>query len=231
MPLLLYCVATNSGDIPFPADGGLGEVRAVDDGLHLLRCYYSVVNNFGDSTDDAKRAALAFYGVNQSLFRRGAIIPFRFPTLLADAAAIVQELARDGAQFRAALERVADAVQAEVNLSGQWPVAGAQQEKSGAEYLRSLSARGKALQEVATKIRERAGELARQWRERQTGDGLRLYALVARKDYGAFVEKARPGDLPAGIECRLSGPWPATEFLDLKLESGAASGFPPNEVK
>jgi hypothetical protein len=229
MPLLLYCV-TSQSDIDAPADQGLGEVRAIDDAKHGLRCYYSHVNTLGSDAEEAKSAALAFYGVNETLFRRVAIIPFRFPTVLADEGAIAQELARNGAQFRAALERVADAVQGEVNLR-VLPQGSGTKTGSGAEYLRSLSARGKSLDEAAARIRAAAGELVRQWQQRRLGDAVRLYALVARKDYVAFVEKPGTAGLPCGIECRLSGPWPATEFLGLKLESGAGSGFPPNEVK
>jgi len=221
MPLLLYCV-TLQAELRARSGGNLSKVRRLDDPAHQLRCYYSATPLFGGTADEAKEAAVAFYGVTQSIFRHVAIIPFRFPTLLADEAAISQELERNGSQYHAALVRLADVVQAEASMS---MASADERPSSGAAYMRSLSARSQLMATSAETLREAVGPLAREWRQRDTNDGVRRYALVPRDQYSGFVEKARAARLPAGVECMLSGPWPATEFLDLKLETGAGSGF------
>jgi len=226
MPLLLYCV-TLPHTIARPAE--VGEVRSLE--AEGLRCYFADASGLGRQLADpegSKRAAVAFYGVNENLFRQVAIIPFRFPIVLDDQEAIVQELGRHARGFRRALERLADDVQVELRVSAP-PAIGAQP-VSGSQYMQARSAREKLMAQSIAQLRSATAAVTADWRERRQRDQVRCYALVARKNYGRFVETARAERLSGGIECRLTGPWPATEFLDLEMDSGQKHGLAPGAV-
>ena len=225
MPLLLYCL-TLAPHAPKPENTGLGEVRSME--IDGLRCYFSSAEELSrqlSHPETAKKAAVAFFGVLERLFRHAAIIPFRFPTLLADGAAVREHIGRDAPHYRAELARLHGMVQMEACL--QVPKAVGAQPVTGAEYLRAQAAREAQIRDAVATLRASAGELARDWRERRQRDQVRLFALVTRQDYGAFVEKARAARLPGSIESRITGPWPATEFLEPIAETRIQSAIPP----
>jgi hypothetical protein len=133
-------------------------------------------------------------------------------------AALRAQVGRNAVPYREALEQLADVVQMEVRL--KVPAAIGAQPVSGAQYLRAQAERETKIAESAQQLRAGVGGLARDWRERRQRDEVRLYALVTRQDYGAFVEKARAAGVSGHIEWRITGPWPATEFLGLDLAAG-----------
>jgi hypothetical protein len=228
MPLLLYCV-TLLNDAPTPQSQGLGAVEVME--IEGLRCYFSRAEELQrqlGSPQGTKKAALAFYGVNQNLFRHVAIVPFRFPALVEDEAALRQEVAARAVEYRAALERLADVVQMEARL--KIPPAIGAQPVSGAEYLRAKQERERQIAEAVERLRAGTGGLGREWKQRRQRDEVRLYALVTRQDYGAFVENARAARPSGDIECQITGPWPATEFLGDTPETVTRRGVAPEEA-
>ena len=225
MPVLLYCLTLASA-APVPESTGLGEVRSIE--IDGLRCYFSSAEELSrqlSHPENAKKAAVAFFGVLEQLFRHVAIIPFRFPTLLTDEAAVGEHISGDATYYRAQLTRLRDMVQMEARL--QVPKAIGAQPVTGAEYLRAQGAREAQIREAVAILRAAAGDLARDWGERRQRDEVRLFALVTRQDYGGFMEKARAARLPGSIESRITGPWPATEFLEPIAETRIQRAVPP----
>src|SRR4051812_1174225 len=165
-----------------------------------------------------KEDVLAFHRVVEALFRRGPVVPFRFPTTLPDARALETWLAANAKAVAAELERLAGMVQMELHIpaaaSAAVPIA-AGKAASGREYLEARSEAQRALHAIAEDARAAVGELAAEWRERETRAGVRCYALVARGREKDFV--ARIGANKRDGNIRVSGPWPPAEFLDPAL--------------
>ena len=70
------------------------------------------------SAESLKKAALQFHQVLREILATATPIPFRFPTLLESEDGIEKQLAEGQELYRAALERIGDAVQYEV--VGSW---------------------------------------------------------------------------------------------------------------
>jgi hypothetical protein len=51
------------------------------------------------------------------------------------------------------------------------------------------------------------------WRERKTAGGIRLFALVPRSALTQFKKKLAGLTIDSELMVRVTGPWPATEFL------------------
>src|SRR5229473_1382541 len=84
MPVLAYCVTTAEVALKVSQTGVAGmTVESVDESG--LRCFVSRrESELPMSSLATREEALAFHSVLQELFRQTTIIPFRFPTLLAE---------------------------------------------------------------------------------------------------------------------------------------------------
>src|SRR5213078_4246868 len=63
-----------------------------------------------------RESALEFHRTVQELFRQAAVVPFRFPTILADENEISAFLAKHSSEYESALLRLRDAVQMEIRI-------------------------------------------------------------------------------------------------------------------
>lgn len=215
MPVLAYCIAEAEPLVEVPT-AGIHEAKIETLQQAGLRCFLS---HHAAKEEIVHRplqdAALAFNRVLQQVFRQVAIVPFRFPTVLADGDEIVEFLQQHAQEYREALDRLRNLVQMEVHIGLPKPQAvEKQRESSGAQYLQSRLTQHRRLEGAAQEIR-RAGESSiRDWRERHTNSGgLRCYALVERDTLQTFRDQV--GSVLRGpeLQIRLSGPWPASEFL------------------
>ncbi|HWG58774.1 MAG TPA: GvpL/GvpF family gas vesicle protein [Candidatus Acidoferrales bacterium] len=210
MAVLAYCIAESAQGGSVPAAGVLGA------SIHLLRqsglaCLYSEWEEAPALSGAAVRAsALAFHRVLQGAFAHGAIIPFRFPTILGtrgDLEAFVREHA---AEYSGALARLKDKAQMDVRISFQRR-AGAT--GTGAAYLRARQAERAKLAAAAREFRDAGSEQIEAWRERELADGLRCFLLANR----AAVPELRAGfervRIAPELTARVTGPWPAAEFV------------------
>jgi len=203
--LLAYCVL-EPAKIPVNIPGVAGQpVRTI--GAHNLVALYSA---FPNSRNLNQEDALRFHAVLKSVFDKHAIIPFRFPTFLDDEAALRNHLDAKHSQYAADLARLRDFVQMELRVST------ANQETpraSGKQYLEAKLEQARALQEAVGAIRESAGDLISDHKERATEQGIRFFALTKRSDIAVFREQVQSIRSPAALRILVSGPWPATEFL------------------
>lgn len=158
-----------------------------------------------------KTSAEEFHRVQRELFRSGPIIPFRFLTILQSQEKLREHSEQRAEEYKALLHRHADDVQMDISLTYG---AVASKPTSGADYLRERHGRNQALENFAAKLRAAAGTLAEDWRQRSTPNGIRCFALVARKQVEEFNEKMKNVSVPPQISARVSGPWPVSEFLD-----------------
>jgi hypothetical protein len=212
MALLLYCLADPSAS-PNSQNGVAGS--AISTLEHSgLGVFYSE-----DATADTwlraplRTSAEEFHRVQRELFSRGAIIPFRFPTILESENKLREHLDQRAGEYKNLLQRFATSVQMDVFLTHATTLS---TNPSGATYLRERQERNHALERFASDLRTHADPLAKDWRQRSVSNGLRLFALVERKHVQEFNEKMKMLAVPSGLSARISGPWPVAEFVDFE---------------
>jgi hypothetical protein len=83
--------------------------------------------------------------------------------------------------------------------------------------LRSAEAFAKAAQEAAA-------PLLRDVRIRESKNGTRIFALVQRGQETEFSRIMNTLPLPEHLSRRISGPWPAAEFLSDQVRAPRAAG-------
>jgi len=168
------------------------------------------------SEDSIREGALAFHQVNDAIFRAGGIVPFRFPTLLANVSELEAFVARNREIFEASLDATRDRVQMEVWIYVREVEASPETQAaatSGRAYLLEKAVTQRELLRQAETIRQRAESQILQWAQAEQKGVLRCYALVARANVNAFREAA--SSVAANLKFRVTGPWPATKFMPL----------------
>ena len=208
MPLLAYCVSL---PVDIAAAKNIEEAQLKKLEIEGLRCYYSPVDDFRGDQQKTTAIALGFHRVNSALFAAVPILPFRFPTLASSVDDLTSQVENQAVRLRRALEKLGDRVQMEITIS----IVGesAPRSQSGTEYLRAIQARNRLLEQASEALRA-AGRLALKWRQKPQEGRMRLLALVERGFQQAFSQNLADVSLPSGVECRVVGPWPPTEFIE-----------------
>jgi gas vesicle protein GvpL/GvpF len=211
MPVLAYCITESAIPIEVPGVGVGG--MAVETLEHSgLRCFVSRSSSSDTMLGPpAREAALAFHRVLQEIFRQGAIIPFRFPTVLADEAEMARHLHEHAAEYHEALGRLRDLVQMEIHLG-----LGSSKQSlrdTGTEYLRSRQAQQSVLESTAGQFQQAGKSWISGWRQQASPHHIRCYALVSRGSVAEFERALVTVQVPSSVSARVSGPWPATEFV------------------
>jgi len=205
MAILPYCVVLANLKVKKPQVGVDGErVEALK--LESLCALYSDFDDSALAPDTLRQSALEFHRVIASVFRQMALVPFRFPNLLKTREELESHLRANLPKYQSFLERTRDAVQMEIVLPNTSPAPVSVESKtSGAEYLREKQQRSRPHAELSSALLEKIKELVL---ATKTTD-MRLYLLVPRDQ----IEALR-GHLNGFQEIRISGPWPAAEFLE-----------------
>jgi hypothetical protein len=213
MPVLAYCLAEARDEIRFPQAGVQGmPLRNVRSGnLQCLVSDFETSSGAGRSL--IKDAALEFNGILQDLLKQSTIVPFRFPTVLADENELLEFLT-EHAEYEETLARLRGTVQMDIRVEAQG--SGPPLKPSGAEYLRGREARYGTLQEIAAQFHRAGKAWVREWRDRDTARGLRCSALLGREHVNAFLAAAKQVRIPPRCNARVSGPWPPAEFVKEK---------------
>jgi len=213
MALLLYCVA----DFDAPPTGALEGVSQSP----LLRLEgHSLITFVSRSSSremwvgrPVAEAALEFHHVLQQLFRRTAILPFRFPSTIESEEELDKHLEERAAQYKTALKNFRNSVQLEARIIDSYGGRDPKCALSGTEYLREKERRATALRRLVASFEVAAGETAKQLRTRAIENGFRLFALVDRERVMDFRSALEALPVPPGLSLRISGPWPVSEFL------------------
>lgn len=214
MSILLYCVTTESASADVgPGVAGLPVLRRRETGLDALFSHTTSAENWTGAS--LKQSAREFHSVLQRAFAAHAIIPFRFPTVIDGEDELVTHLRQNAAEYSARLKEFENSVQMDISIALLEPHS-ARSQTSGAEYLRTRQKRSVDLATVAEQIQKLAGETAQEWRDRPLSNIRRLFALVHRDSVESFRERLKKLSVPQNLNVRVSGPWPACEFLELK---------------
>ena len=204
MAVLPYCVVLTALKIEEPLLGVDGKtVESLE--FDALRLYYSDFVDSALAADVVRQSALEFHRVVATVFRQTAVVPFRFPNTLKDREELESHLRASVNKYQSFLEMTRDAVQMEVTPSAAGSPPSSETGARGTEYLRQKQQQLRALSDLSDLVMKKAGELIL---NSKTGDS-RLYLLVPRNRTDDLRKIL--SELP-GI--RISGPWPAAEFLE-----------------
>jgi hypothetical protein len=222
MPLLAYCIVETAAVIEVLRTGVNSiPIESVEHGD--LRCFVSQTPDTAVVPGgQIREAALTFHQVLDEVFRQAAIIPFRFPTILSGEAGVTAHLAKHSLEYRTALSRLRHMVQMEIRLQfktspptpelagtgGETPA-----KLSGIEYLQKIQARHAKLEIAAKGFRQVCGRLTLAWKQRDSVEGVRCFALIERTAIEEFQKTLTGANIESELVARLSGPWPATQFL------------------
>jgi len=188
-----------------------------------LRCFYSSFDSgqfTAVTTAFTVDDALQFHAVVDAIFQQAAVIPFRFPALVEGEPELEKFLRQHSAGYEHTLTELGDAVQMELLISlEKAPVETA--ELSGTKYLQSRREAQQRLENAAQEAKAAAGELVQDWRVKNSlppanskPEGLCCYALIKRGAIESFGQRMAK----LGSRVKLSGPWPATEFMGDDLD-------------
>lgn len=213
MSVLPYCILLGDFTSSIPETGVLDSRihRICEGGLLAL---YSELLRSDIRPEKFQPAALEFHHVVHAIFDEAAVVPFRFPTWLTPPE-LSKHLQQESKRYTTFLTNYANDVQMEVRLklAASSPAKAA----TGTAHLRARAAKSRELLDTAEDLKTLLSSEVIEWRERDTTDGLRLYALVGRTSIPAFRE--RLGKRAHDVNMRWSGPWPAMEFLEAPRRS------------
>jgi len=211
VPLLLYCVAEPQAGLQLELKGVAGlEVRSAQ--LAGVTVFFSD-NKSADLwlQSRLRDSATQFNLVLNNLFRQFAIVPFRFPTLVENAAALAHDIDMRAGEFSSCLQRFRGKAQMDVKVIASPAPA---RNPSGAEYLQVRQQRQQQLDGFAAEMQAACRSIVEQWRRRPIVNGLRLSALLNRGSVEDFRKALARLVLPPNLAARVSGPWPVAEFLE-----------------
>lgn len=204
MPRLPYCVVLTKALVNAPAIGvQSANVQSTD--IDELTVLYSELGMSQITPQTFQQSALEFHRVIHTAFAQAAVIPFRFPTWLS-ADELANHFQKELTTYRLFLTKHADHVQMELRIAQASAVS--PPDATGTQHLRRRAAQLQEIDNAAQELKHLLAAEALDWRERDIPEGKRLYALVDRRAIVAFRERL------SGRGSRVSGPWPATEFLE-----------------
>lgn len=172
---------------------------------------------------DLQRNALEFHAVVEHVFRQTAVIPFRLLSVFDDVAALEKFSAEHAAQFIADLQRLQDCVQMEAVVYLIAPKQAADS-TSGRAYLQQKAEISRLSSEHAARVRDAISTVSREVRVREVKNGTRIFALVQRGHENRFRRAVEAVPVPQPVSRRMSGPWPAAEFLSEMVKTPTIAG-------
>jgi hypothetical protein len=210
--VLAYCIAERQKRIDIPESGvEAAAIRWID--VDALRCFVSDCNA-QMPRERVPEMVKAFNEVLQRIFAQTAIIPFRFPTIVEDEAALRTFVERRSTEYRSALRRLRDKVQIDVRIIAR-PKQAETSSRSGKAYLQEKSALQREAQSILQEFRGVSDSVAEEWGQGAAApDGIRAFALVERSSLPIFLKIIAKVAIPAGISARVTGPWPPSEFIE-----------------
>src|SRR5436305_3057315 len=165
MSILLYCVALRSG-LTQPRTGVAGLAVLCSEFNDIVVLFSKGASSEAWTGAPLRESAQAFHHVLQQVFSRGAIIPFRFPTLMKDEEELTAYLLENAAYYFSSLRKFENSVQMEAVISYSDSSSAATVKTSGTDYLRARQKRSEELRAVTDRLRARAGDVAKDWRDR-----------------------------------------------------------------
>jgi hypothetical protein len=212
---LVYCGFRRAPELALPAVGVNGapvQVASFDD----LRLLWSEVEWPFDS-QRMQKSAVEFHEVVHQVFRQTAVIPFRLLSVFDDQQAFTAFAAENREGFLKDLERLKDFVQMEC-VTYPKPSETPVDRSSGKAYLEQKAVALRSSAEVVQATQDAVAHVSREFRVREGKNGTRIFVLVERGREGDFRQAVTAMPIPMHLSRRISGPWPAAEFLSEQVK-------------
>lgn len=173
------------------------------------------------ASESIQNDAIEFHRVITHVFSQTAVAPFRLLTVFDNVRALATFAAGVQSDFLADLERLENMVQMECVIYFKPRRDG--DRSSGQAYLRQKAEVRRSIDEYSNAVKNLLASIARDIRIREVNTGNRIFCLVERGEEALFRTQVESIAIPAGLERRLSGPWPPAEFLSDSVKAPAAS--------
>ena len=213
--ILVYCGFRHAPQLALPALGVSAapvQLRSLDD-LSLL---WSEVD-WPFDPQRMQRSAVEFHEVVQQVFKQTAVIPFRLLSVLDDLPAFTAFATANRERFLQDLNRLKDFVQMECVIypaPSQTPI----DRSSGKAYLEQKAVALRSSEGLAQAVQDSVAHLSREVRVREGKNGTRIFVLVERGRENDFRQAVTTIPIPTHLSRRVSGPWPAAEFLSEQVK-------------
>ena len=220
---LAYCAFLDSEGISRPQSGvGGAAVNEIAQGR--LRLLWSEVEWPFESAL-LQRNAVEFHGVVSHIFSQDAVVPFRLLSVFDDHESLAAFVAAHHVDFVADLERLANFVQMEsvIYVGREAAATGI----SGKEYLELKAELLRGVEGYIQRLREALNPISHEIHVRESKNGSRVFALVERGNEAGFHALVQGVPVPERLSRRLSGPWPASEFLSEGVRMPETQGNRP----
>jgi hypothetical protein len=219
--ILVYC---GFRQLPQPALPAVGvnaapvQVAALDE-LNLL---WSEVE-WPFDPQRMQRSAVEFHEVVHQVFRQTAVIPFRLLSVFEDQQAFTAFATQNHERFLEDLNRLKDFVQMECVI---YPAPSQTQvdRSSGKAYLEQKAVALRSSEGFAQAMQDAVAHLSREVRVRDGKNGTRIFVLVERGRENDFRHAVTAVPIPTHLSRRMSGPWPAAEFLSEQVKMPQIDG-------
>jgi hypothetical protein len=169
-----------------------------------------------------QQRAIEFHQTVHRVFGQAAVVPFRLLSLFDDQQSLADFVVRQAPGFIADLERLEAVVQMECIIFFKSP--GRPDLSSGSAYLRQKAGLQRALEEFSEHQKGNLSSVSGDVRIREVKNGKRIYCQVQRGHEDLFRTTAQELSVPPLLERRISGPWPASEFLSESAKMPEVAG-------
>lgn len=211
MPILAYCVSLAQEYLNAPPVGVAQATIFEMEDLGLRAWYSEVEEGTFSGAENVTRAALDFHHFVSAVFREGVILPFRFPTILESVEELQSHLEAKAAWYTNALHKMDGLAQFEARIISRIKLPSSPE--SGQHYLDQRKQVFDRVAGAAAALLKGTEDYLREHHLKETQQGTRVYLLFERARTPELREAMKSIAVPDGIEIRLTGPWPPTEFL------------------
>ncbi|HEY2117444.1 MAG TPA: GvpL/GvpF family gas vesicle protein [Candidatus Angelobacter sp.] len=214
--VLVYCGFRQAPDLALPTLGvNASPVQvAASDELNLI---WSEVE-WPFDPERMQKSAVEFHEVVHQVFKQTAVIPFRLLSVFDDLPAFIAFAAENRERFLQDLNRLKNFVQMECVI---YPAPAQTQvdRSSGKAYLEQKAVAMRSSEGFAQAVRDAVARISHEVRVRDGKNGTRIFVLVERGSEADFREAVSVLPLPQHLSRRISGPWPAAEFLSDQVKA------------
>ena len=170
-----------------------------------------------------QKSAVEFHEVVHQVFKQTAVIPFRLLSVFDDQQAFTAFAAENRQRFLQDLNRLKDFVQMECVIypkPSETPV----DRSSGKAYLEQKAVALRSSEGFVQATQDALAHLSREVRVREGKNGTRIFVLVERGRENDFRQAVAAVPIPLHLSRRMSGPWPAAEFLSEQVKMPQMDG-------
>jgi len=219
--ILVYCGFRQAPELALPAMGVNAapvQLTSLDD---LCLLWSEVEWPFDQQR--MQKSAVEFHQVVQQVFKQTAVIPFRLLSVFDDQQAFMAFAAENRQRFLEDLNRLSDVVQMECVIypaPSQAPI----DRSSGKAYLEQKAGALRSSEGLAQAVQDSVAHLSKEVRVREGKNGTRIFVLVERGRENDFRQAVTAVPIPTHLSRRMSGPWPAAEFLSEQVKMPQMDG-------